>query len=613
WALYDRNNDNTALDDYLILARLNASGQALWQTSVHYGEVLHWAHNRMTSDPAGNAYVISERFSPAGNTQPNRTIFSKVAPDGTLQWVKGLTNQGVNYPRAFQRLSDGSLLICGNGQLASSFGFLLRVSADGEILWSRRYPRFLFKSFAEMPDGTWMFAATEAGPLPQANCVLRTDSEGNVLWARRLVMPAALNWIPALVLSPGGDVLIGNFETRKDQPVPDLICLSADGDFRWARRYDACHSFGISNLLVTNDGGLAAVRYRAGGHLFLKTDALGHCATCPDVSRTIALENLTDFPLEYQWQVEERTPPGKAECDYHPFTAAITDFCGQDKPVSGVMLNVNVLCRYKPLMASAIGSGSADTYAWFFSGGDPATLSGIPIVGGVQFANPGPAIVTLATTSGFCKDTFTVNLQVLPGPAPIDLGPDTTVCGALPLVLDASTPGAQSYVWNDGTTLPQHPAVGTGEYSVTAEAGGCTVNDTVRFQRLEGLSVRLPADTMLCGQDTLWIDASTVNGDQYQWNDGFDTARRPVTEAGTYAVSVFRGECTASDFMAVDFFPQPPALPTDTTLCVGEPLRFSVGRSTAGEVWWNGEHGYADFSFEGSGWVQRLVTYRDCR
>lgn len=44
WALYDRNNANTALDDYLILGRLDASGQPLWQTSVHYGEVLHWAH-----------------------------------------------------------------------------------------------------------------------------------------------------------------------------------------------------------------------------------------------------------------------------------------------------------------------------------------------------------------------------------------------------------------------------------------------------------------------------------------------------------------------------------------------------------------------------------------
>ncbi len=613
WALYDRTNANTALDDYLILGRLNASGQPLWQTSVHYGEVLHWAHNRLASDPAGNAYVVSARFSAPGSSQPSRTIFSKVASDGQLLFVKAFTNQGVNYPRAFQRLSDGSFLICGNGQLASSFGFLLRVSADGDVLWSRRYTRFLFKAVAEMPDGGWVFAATEAGPLPQANCVVRIDAQGNVAWARRLVMPAALNWIPAIVLSPTGDVLIGNYETRKDQPVPDLICLSPDGDFLWARRYDACRNFGISNLLVTNDGGLAALRYRPGGHLLLKTDVNGHCASCPDESISIALETLTDTPLDFQWQVEERTPPGKADCDYHPFDAVIEDFCGQDQPVTGIVLNASELCLYNPLTANAVGPGTADTYHWVFPTGLPATISGTPVAGGVEFTSPGPATVFLTTTTGFCQDTFTASLEVLPGPAPIDLGPDTTVCGPVQILLDATTAGAQSYLWSDGTTSPHHSAIGTGAYSVTAQSGGCSVSDTVQFQRLEGLSVNLPGDTTLCGLDTFWLDATIPNGDRYHWSDGLELARRPVTEAGFYAVSVFRSGCSASDFVAINFFPRPPELPADTSLCVGESLVLSAGESVAGDICWNGQRGFAEFSFAGAGWVQRVVTYRECR
>ncbi len=612
WALYDRNNANTALDDYLILARLNATGQPQWQTSVHYGEVLHWAHNRLATDPAGNAYVLSARFSAPGSSQPSRTIFSKVAPDGTLQWVKAFTtNQGVNYPRAFQRLSDGSFLICGNGQLASTFGFVLRVSAEGEVLWSGRYPRFLFKAFAEMPDGGCVFAATEAGPLPQANCVVRMDAQGNVLWAKRLVMPSALNWIPAIVRSPTGDVLIGNYETRKDGPVPDLICLSPTGDFKWAKHYDACHNYGISNLLVTNDGGVAALRYRAGSHLLLKTDDLGQCTTCPSDPMTISLENLTDTPLEFQWQVEHRAAPGHAECDYHPFLAEINDFCGQEKSVTGIELATNELCAYKPLAASAVGSGVADSYHWFFSGGLPATQSGV-FVGGVQFANPGPATVMLATADGFCRDTFSAALTVVPGPAPFDLGPDTTVCGHVPIVFDATTSGAQTYRWDDGSTLPQRGITGSGEYSITAQGNGCTVSDTVRLERLEGLVVRLPGDTTICGQDTLWLDATTPHGDRYRWNDGVETARRSVTQQGYYAVSVYRGECSASDFVAVNLFPRPSILPADTTLCIGEPLTLTVGESVNGDIQWNGQRGYAEFPFDGVGWVRRLVTFQGC-
>jgi len=612
WALYDRNNANTALDDYLILARLNASGQPQWQTSVHYGEVLHWAHNRLTTDPAGNAYVVSARFSAPGSSQPSRIIFTKVAPDGTRQWVKAFTNQAVNYPRAFQRLSDGSFLMCGNGQLASSFGFLLRVSANGEILWSRRYPRFLFKAFTEMPDGSWVFAATEAGPLPQANCVLHIDLQGNILWAKRLGILPALNWIPAIVRAPTGDILIGNYETRKDQPVPDLLCLSPEGDFKWARRYDACHNYGISNLMVTNDGGIAALRYRAGGHLLLKMDALGQCATCPSATMTISLDDLLDTPLDLQWQVEDRNPPGPAECDYFPFAAALENFCGYEKPVTNIVLATNELCLYKPLAANAVGSGLAGTYRWFFGGGLPAVQSGSPMVGGVLFANPGPATVTLVTTSGFCRDTFSASLIVVPGPAPFDLGPDTTVCGAAPMVLDATTPGAETYLWNDGSTLPQRTTTGTGEYRVTAESNGCTVSDTLRLQRLEGLVVDLPGDTTICGQDTLWLDATTLYADRYRWYDGFETARRPVMEQGYYAVSVYRGECSAADFVAVSLFPKPEPLPADTTLCLGEPLTFSVGRSVAGDISWNDQRGYAEFGFDGAGWVRREITFRGC-
>lgn len=613
WALYDRNNANTELDDYLILARLNASGQPQWQTSVHYGSVLHWAHNRMATDPAGHAYVVSAHFSLAGSSQPSRIIFSKVAPDGQLQWVKAFVTQGVNYSRSFQRLSDGTFLICGNGQLASSFGFLLRVSGEGEVLWSGRYPRFLFKAFTEMPDGGWVFAATEAGPLPQANCVVRMDAQGEVLWAKRLMLPAALNWIPTIARSPTGDVLIGNYETRKDQPVPDLICLSPEGDFRWARRYDACHNYGISNLQVTQDGGLAALRYRAGGHLLLKTDAQGHCANCPDEAMIVPLEDLHDAPLDYQWQVEFRPAPGPAECDYHPFNTAVEDFCGNEKPVTGIVLNAEVLCLYQPLSAQAAGPGAADAYTWTFSGGLPATLSGIPVVGGIQFPSAGSAMVTLATVSGFCRDTFSVPLTVVPGPAPFDLGPDTTVCGPANFLLDATTPGAQSYLWNDGTALPQRSLTDAGEYTVTAQGNGCTISDTIRLQRLEGLAVNLPGDTTICGQDTLWLDATTPYADRYRWNDGFETARRPVTERGYYAVSVYRDECSASDFVAVTLFPRPTALPLDTTLCLEEPLILSVGASVAGSIQWNGQPGYADFSFDGAGWVRRLVTFQHCR
>lgn len=614
WALYDRNNDKTALDDYLILAKLSPDGLPVWQTPVHYGEVLHWAHNRLSSDPAGNCYALSARFSAPGSGQPSRIILGKVAPDGATIWSKAFFNTGVNYPRTLQRLQDGSFLICGNGQLASSYGFVLRVSADGDILWSKRYNHLLFKAFAELPDGGWVFTATEAGPLPQSTCLLRMDSNGDILWARRLQMPNALNWLPGLITSPSGDLLIFNYETPKEQPVADMICMSPEGNFKWATRYDLCRNYGISAGIITNDGGIACLRYRAGGHLFLKTDAQGICAGCPASTVDIPLFDITDFPNDFAWQVENRPPPFPANSDYLPFATTVHDFCGNEIPVTGISVTPDTVCVFASFSVSAEGPGGADKYAWVFPGATPGFLSGLDAVSGIQYNTPGPATVSLITDTGFCRDSFSAPVYVKNGPAPFYLGKDTTLCGAGALVvLNAATPGASDYTWSDGITGPGRSATETGTYVVTASTGNCSTSDTINIQILENLSVILPVDTTICGVDTMWLDASTPGAESYIWNDGFTGAIRPVTEQGYYAVTAFRGNCSGSDFIAVRPFPTPPALPADTLVCNNEPVTFSVGESLAGEIYWNGESGYSQYVFEDSGWVHRVINFQNCR
>lgn len=614
WALFDRNNNNTALDDYLILAKLAPDGAPVWQTPVHYGQVLHWAHNRLGGDPDGNIYVLSARFSSTGSSQPSRLVMTKVAPDGSIVWSKILFNNGVNYPRTLQRLNDGSFLICGNGQLAAHYGFILRIAPDGTVIWSRRYDQLLFKAFAELPDGGWVFAATETGPLPQSACVLRTDSDGNIAWAKRLEMPNALNWLPGLLLSPAGDVLVFNYETPKDQPVADMICLSPAGDFLWAKRYDLCHNYGISAGIITNDGGIAGIRYRPGGHLLLKTDASGACSACPAEDVVIPLTDVFDTPVVFNWQSEDRPPPLPATSDFFPFSVGVRDYCEKEKPVTGISLVPEEVCLYQPIFVTATGNGQADNYQWKFPGGLPAALSGVKSVGGITFDTPGDTTISLVVKNGFCQDTFDAALKVLPGPLPFSLGPDTVVCGTGALVkLDASAGEAQQYEWSDGMTGPVRTADGTGDYIVTASTGACIATDTIRIQVLDNLNVMLPGDTTICGIDTIWLDATTPNAESYRWSDGVETARRAVTEQGYYAVTAFLGNCSASDFVAVNPFPSPASLPSDTLICAGEPLVLRVGNSVAGEIYWNGEPGYAEFEFAGTGWVRRVVEYRKCR
>ena len=616
FALYDRSNQNTALDDHLILARLDDTGKALWQTSVYFGEVQHWAHNRLTTDPQGNVFISSVRLNPTGSnlSEPNRIILSKVNAAGVLLWTKSYRGGGLNYPRALRRLSDGSLLICGNGQLSASYGFLLRLSPDGQLIWSRRYDRLLFKAFAELPDGSWALAATEPGPLPQTTAVVRVDTQGQVLWARRLLLPKALNWIPAMAAGPNGNILLFNYETPNDVPSPDLICLSATGDFTWAKRYDACFNPGISAGIVTSDGGIAGLRFRAAGHLFLKTDANGVCATCPGQDVQVTLEPITDQPLPLTCEPADWPLAVKADADLLPFPILVHDYCGQEKPVIGISPGPDTLCTYQTAGVQAFGPGQADNYNWTFSGGTPAQFTGNPAPPGLFFSAPGPATIRLETTFGFCRDTFTKAIFVQPGPAPVHLGPDTTLCGlAARMTLDATAAGATLYQWNDGATGPVREITQAREYIVSASANTCTVSDTIRVDVQEQLPIFLGPDTLLCDADTLWLDATISGAERYRWSDGLETPRRPVTSSGFYAVTAYRAGCSGSGFITVELFPRPPALPTDTVLCDDEPLVLTAGENPGDVIFWNGRPGFSAFAYDGNGTVQRIVKYRHCR
>ncbi|MEY3248543.1 MAG: hypothetical protein RL742_586, partial [Bacteroidota bacterium] len=536
YALFDRSNQNTALDDWLILARLDGAGQPLWQTPVHYGEVQHWAHNRIATDPDGQAYALSIRteFQQGGGATTNKMILTKVAPNGQVVWTRRLANDGLCYPRALLRLSDGNLLICGNAQRAAAFGFILRVSPNGEVLQAWRSAQFLFKAAAEMPDGSWAFAATETGALPQTTCVLRMSPTGDLVWAKRIEIPNALNWIPSLTCSPGGEITIGNYETPGGQPTADLIGLNAEGGLKWGRRFDLCYNYGVSAVINTLDGGLAALRFRPGGHLFLKTDAAGNCAACPATDVAPALTPIGAGFLIDNWQSESAAAPPAAATGFLPFTVPVRDYCGQTPPVVGMQLSEDTLCIFEPLSALAVGPGTADSYSWIFPGGAPATAAG-KTVGGVTFTQPGAREITLISKAGFCRDTFRQTVVATDGPRAFNLGSDTTLCGALAvLTLDARTPGALQYLWENGAPDSVRTISAPGRYIATALAGACRQSDTIEVQVLADFQVSLPADTTLCGSDTIWLDAATPGANAYRWNDGLETARRPVFRSGIY-------------------------------------------------------------------------------
>ncbi len=113
--------------------------------------------------------------------------------------------------------------------------------------------------------------------------------------------------------------------------------------------------------------------------------------------------------------------------------------------------------------------------------------------------------------------------------------------------------------------------------------------------------IGLPEDTMVCSDSSLTLDAGP--GDAYMWSTGDATQTVDVSSAGTYSVTVTKGQCQRSDSVLVDTMEFEVALPSDTTVCKDSTVTLDAGPGDSYD-WSNGaQTRMIDASGPASYWV----------
>ncbi|MFN8356539.1 MAG: gliding motility-associated C-terminal domain-containing protein [Spirosomataceae bacterium] len=162
----------------------------------------------------------------------------------------------------------------------------------------------------------------------------------------------------------------------------------------------------------------------------------------------------------------------------------------------------------------------------------------------------------------------------------VDLGRDTTLCGrSSTLLLNAETPGATSYRWQDGSTSPTFLVTKPGKYWVSATTQCKMVTDTIKVDYI--LDFDLGADTTLCNGQKMTL-LTPQGATKYRWQDGSSRNTFEVNKAGRYSVQIEKLGCIVRDSIQVNYIPPPKlSLGGNVALCIGETLtlqpRYSDG------------------------------------
>jgi len=272
------------------------------------------------------------------------------------------------------------------------------------------------------------------------------------------------------------------------------------------------------------------------------------------------------------------------------------------------LVNLHALAKAAPSDTICVGGSAqfvnsslgAKNYLWNFGDGTPNDTSRAP---SHVYSHIGTYTVTLnAMDSSSCKISDSTHLLIYVIPPPVvNLGHDTTLCGAVSMVLNAGNPGAQ-YLWSTGNTSSTLHVTAIGSYWVRVKVGQCSNSDTIHISALT--KPNLGNDTSLCQGSTLTLNAGNT-GSTYNWNTGASTPTISVNATGLYWVKVTSG-CVMSDTIHVTFLPAPVVeLGRDTLLCPDASITLSAGNTGATYLWSSGATSQTLLvSTSGTYWVQ---------
>ncbi|MGB3869772.1 MAG: gliding motility-associated C-terminal domain-containing protein, partial [Flavobacteriales bacterium] len=231
-----------------------------------------------------------------------------------------------------------------------------------------------------------------------------------------------------------------------------------------------------------------------------------------------------------------------------------------------------LLCPGEFLVLDAGQTGA--TYLWS-TGASTASIT---------VTSASTATVTVTDAQG-CSSSDAITISYA-NPGTLSLGPDITFCSGSQIILDATMPGATSYLWSNGASNTTLTTSTAGTYWVSISQGQCTLSDTVVLHSVTSPSITLGNDTTLCPGETLQLQVPSA-GVQLEWQDGTQADAFLVEDSGNYWVAATNAAgCTDTAFVQVTYLGANAFdLGTDTLLCDGASIQLNAGLPGGSTLW----------------------------
>ncbi len=243
------------------------------------------------------------------------------------------------------------------------------------------------------------------------------------------------------------------------------------------------------------------------------------------------------------------------------------------------------------------------------NGGETYQWNTVPVTNSQQITVspnvPTTYTVTVTDRHGCTSiDDITVTIGSIPV---INIGSDTILCPNQNLILDASHPLANGYIWDDASTEAQRTIIESGVYYVTVFSDCGNVSDSISVQVIDAPNLNIQGDTAAC-QGTSINLTTQIGFDSYLWSTSEISNSIEINQSGTYSVTTTdENGCSFTATHVVEIHPNPNFTLNDALIC-NEPDYTLLGPSGMNTYLWSNNANTQNITVVESGDYSLTVT-----
>jgi gliding motility-associated-like protein len=531
-------------NSHKVVVKLTPDGGIIWD------KILNISGNPVLENISATSDGGCTLTSGGSAVQPGFPYF-KLSAAGNVVFGKSLDFGILTRARAIVPLAASGYIV--GGSFNGPAGMLVRAGADGAPLWAKSCSGFTVSDVSEFPNGHLLVA----GPSSNLSEIIfaRLTAQGEVLWAKATRNEGELA-NGSVSATPDGGLLL---RTGLGGQLMGFVKMDGNGSVEWTRGYPA-GNFQLGKPTATQDGGylflVPSYTIDSAGLVgLIKTDAEGLLPNCEAVDICVDIRDFSTTTTNITWTEQALSYDTTYQSSVVPINVLVEDYCVPPVYPIPVFQLPDSICAGSSVSPTGLAQAGAGAWQWTFEGGSPG-ISTLQSPGDVLFPVPGQFEVEQVIRFGGCLDSFALQINVLPAPQPL-LGPDTLLCEAATYLLNGASPGAVSYLWDDGSTSPLRQVVENGVYSLTVSNGYCetTTDVSVRFfnKTYPGAVLDIGPDTTLCERLPHTLQAVLPGIGLLVWDDGSNEPLRIIEKPGTFSATFFLENCPLFDEVQIAY------------------------------------------------------------